>query len=176
MIVPWIFVLCGCVGPHYHDCQLVLWGEPAPPISGSQDPKIAKRLCDKPNPPISLLAVWTGFATTPAKALGLQGWKDYHLDATASGAIEQQGFSSDRFLTVDVRLDRLYVEGREVPLESTPNGKYVRLEIFLGKVDIDRRPFQKPGATVTAKGKLVWDSDGWFEIHPQNAADVQVEN
>jgi hypothetical protein len=27
---------------------------------------------------------------------------------------------------------------------------------------------------ITAEGKLAWDSDGWFEIHPQKTGDVRL--
>jgi hypothetical protein len=123
-----------------------------------------------PAPRVNLLAVVTGFATTPLKCLGLNGWKDYRLTADACGTVVQQKVSSDRFLTVDLRLGSLKINGDSVPLLAD---RFIRLEIYLGKVPVEKRIFAEKDAVIAARGKFVWDTDGWFEIHPQEASDVR---
>jgi hypothetical protein len=47
------------------------------------------------------------------------------------------------------------------------------VEIFLGRVSADKALRHETNELVSAEGKLVWDEDGWFEIHPQRTADVR---
>jgi len=163
----------GCAAPRYSNHQLVIFGTAAPAIAEPVIPAIQRNLSVKPAPKVSLLAVVTGFSTTPLKCLGLQGWKDYQLRAEARGTVVQHRVSSDRFLTVDLRLNSLAINGASIPLPPLPEGRFIRLEIFLGKVPVEKSMFADQDAVIVAKGKLVWDNDGWFEIHPQESSDVR---
>jgi hypothetical protein len=49
----------------------------------------------------------------------------------------------------------------------------MRLEIYLGRVAVENAIRQQTNELISAKGKLVWDSDGWFEIHLQESGDVR---
>jgi hypothetical protein len=162
-------LLSGCIAPHYTNHPLVLFGKAAPSILAADDPGIQANLRGKPVPKISRLAAMTGFAITPLKCVGIQGWKDYHLQAEARGTVVQHRVLSDRFLTVDLRLDSLFIDGVPIPLSDA---KFIRLEIFLGKVPVEKSVVAE-GAAIVAKGKFVWDTDGWFEIHPQKKEDVR---
>jgi hypothetical protein len=169
LLIGGCLLLSGCVAPHYTNHQLVLFGKAAPSILAADDPGIQANLGGKPAPKVSLLAAVTGFATTPFKCLGIQGWKDYHLQAEARGTMVQHRVSSDRFLTVDLRLDSLFIDGVPILLSDA---KFIRLEIFLGKVSVEKSIFAEE-AVIVAEGKFVWDTDGWFEIHPQKKEDVR---
>jgi hypothetical protein len=167
-------LLCGgCVGPHYTNHQLVIFGKAAPTIAGLDIPAIQKNLSVTPVPKVSLVTMLTDFSTIPLKCMGVQGWKDYHLYAKACGTVVQHQLSSDRILTVDLRLNSLEVSGTSIPQSD---GKFIRAEIYRGKVPVDKTMFAQKDAVMIVKGKLVWDTDGWFEIHPQGRGDVRFDS
>lgn len=161
----------GCTGPRYSRHQLVIFGTAAPVLAAPFIPTIQTNLLTQPAPKVGLLAAITGVGTTPFKCLGIQGWKDYQMCAEARGAVVQHRTSSDGFLTVDLRLDALAVNGEPVPLPAT---RFLRLEIFRGKVSIKEARLADKDSEVIVHGKLVWDYDGWFEIHPQKNADIRL--
>lgn len=158
----------GCIGPHYHEHQLVLFGRRHPRIRGPDDPAIAAHLTTKPWPR-SVVGPEAGVGVTLFKAMGIQGWKDFHLHAQARGVEVQHEIASNGFLTLDMELKALTVQGVHVPIIPP---KYMRVEIFLGKVTVDNSIRHETNEPVYAEGKLVWDEDGWFEIHPQRTGDV----
>jgi len=167
-------LLCGgCVAPHYTKHQLVLFGKAAPAIAGLDIPAIQKNLSVTPVPKVSLVTMLTDFSTIPLKCMGVQGWKDFHLRARACGTVVQHQLSSDRILTVDLRLNSLEIDGTSIPL---PEARFIRVEIYIGKVPVDRSMFAQKDAVMVVKGKLVWDTDGWFEIHPQGRGDVRFDS
>lgn len=163
-------LLCaGCIGPHYRNDQIIVSGKPAPRIRGPRDPAIAANLttnlwAKSPLPDRSAEIV-----VTIAKSAGIQGWKDYHLRARASGIVMQHEFSSNGFLTIDLLLKSLKVRRTYVPLRGT---RYIRVECFLGDLSVNKNVYDSTNALVIAQGKFVWDSDGWFEIHPKKTGDV----
>ena len=162
----------GCVGPHYSDHQLVLFGKDAPPISGPHDPAIPWQLTTniwaKSNLPDRAAEV----GVTPFKAMGIQGWKDFHLHAKARGHVMQHEASSNGFRTADLRLESLTVDNVRVRWKGT---RFMRVEIFLGKVSVKPAILDDANALLCVEGKLVWDEDGWFEIHPERSGDVRQE-
>jgi len=170
LILQGCFSWNGCVAPHYTNRQIIISGKAAPEIIGTDTSAIQRNLSTKPARSVNLLAVATGFITTPLKCIGLQGWKDYQLQARACGTVVQRRNSSDRFLTVDLRLRALKVNDRAVRLLGP---RFVRLEIFLGKVPVNNSTVGPTKSVLIANGKLVWDTDGWFEIHPQEASDLR---
>lgn len=173
MCLCWLigFLFCaGCMGPRYAKHQLVIFGKRAPAISNAQDPAIAANLRSKPGPKISMLAQVTDVGVAPFKDIGIQGWTDYHLHASAYGKVVQHRSSSSGFITVDMRLASLTVNGVPVRLAGP---RFIRLEIFRGHVPVDETIFDSD-PLIYAGGKLVWDNDGWFEIHPQKDGDVAL--
>lgn len=163
----------GCFGPHYARHQVVLFGTDAPVIKGPRDPAIPQNLSTnvwaKSNFPERAAEI----GVIPFKAMGVQGWIDFHLHAKARGHVVQHEVSSNGFRTVDLRLISLTVN--RVPIHWTGT-RFMRVEIFLGKAPVPSTLFDDTNAVVCAEGKLVWDEDGWFEIHPQRSRDVHLES
>lgn len=160
----------GCIGPHYTKKEIIVSGRQPPRIRGPHDPAIEANLTTK---------LWTKspfpdraaeVVVTLAKSAGIQGWKDYHMHAKATGIVLQHELSSNGFLTTDIRLWTLTLN--HVPINLTGPPRYMRLEIFLGKVSVDKEIYDNTNELIVAQGKFVWDSDGWFEIHPQKTGDV----
>src|SRR5258708_179900 len=87
----------GCMAPHYTRCQVVVpgCGQAAPALAGPRDPALEKHLSSKRAAEVNLLAVVTGFFTTPLKCLGFQGWRDYGWHADALGKVVKHQLSSD---------------------------------------------------------------------------------
>ena len=163
-------ICAGCIGPHYCKHQLVLFGKHAPAINGPHDPAIAAHLSTHPWHK-SPMGPELGVGVVPFKSMGIQGWTDFHLHAKAVGPVVMHQISSSGFFTVDLRLNSLTVDNVPVPISGT---RYIRLEIFLGKVTVDDAMRSETNEVVRAEGKLVWDNDGWFEIHPQRTGDVLI--
>lgn len=166
-----IMSCAGCIGPHYSKKELIVSGRQPPHIHGPHDPAIEANLSTHPWPKSPFPDRAAEVVVTVAKSAGIQGWKDYHMWARARGEVIQHEFSSNGFLTVDVGLESLTINHVRVPL---PGPRYMRFEIFLGKVSVDKAIYTKTNAMIFGQGKFVWDSDGWFEIHPQKTGDVEL--
>jgi hypothetical protein len=74
-------------------------------------------------------------------------------------------------LTIDMQLQSLTVKHVPVPLHGP---KYMRVVIFLAKASAATNVYEPTDPMVIAQGKLVWNFDGWFEIHPQKTGDVEL--
>jgi hypothetical protein len=162
----------GCIGPHYTKHPLVLMGKPPPELKGPRDPAILTNLTTEPWHK-SLMGAEVGVGVVWFKSIGFNGWKDFGMHAKARGPVVLHQISSSGFFTVDIRLDSLTVD--DVPISIT-NSKYMRLEIYLGRVDVDQAMRHETNEVITAEGRLAWDTDGWFEIHPQKTGDVRIEH
>lgn len=92
------------------------------------------------------------------------------MQAKATGVVVQHELSSNGFLTMDVRLRSLILNHTRIRWSGT---RYMRFEIFLGKVSVDKEVYDRTNELIFGQGKFVWDSDGWFEIHPQKTGDVR---
>ena len=167
-----VLIGAGCVGPHYSEHQIIVNGKDAPLISSPHDPAIAGHLTTnlwaRSNFPDRAAEV----GVTPFKAMGVQGWKDFNMHARARGHVMQHEVSSNGFRTVDLRLKSLTVDNVRVHWKGT---RYMRVEIYLGKVTVDPTILDDTNALLRVDGKLVWDEDGWFEIHPESTGDVRLE-
>ncbi|HXC35902.1 MAG TPA: hypothetical protein VNV43_08500, partial [Candidatus Acidoferrales bacterium] len=161
----------GCIGPHYSNKELIVSGRQPPAIRGPHDPAIEANLSTNSWPKSPFPDRAAEVVVTVAKSAGIQGWKDYHMQANARGIAIQHEFSSNGFLTMDLRLQSLRINRVRIPLRGT---RYMRLEIFLGKVSVDKAAYTQTNAVIAGQGKFVWDSDGWFEIHPQKTGDVEL--
>ena len=173
LLIGGCLLLNGCVAPYYTNHQLILFGKATPTITGLDVPAIQRNLSTIPAPKVNRITMLTDFSTIPLKCLGIQGWKDFHLNAEARGTVVQHQLSSDRILTVDLRLISLEINGTPIPMS---NGRFIRCEIYRGKVRVDKRVLARTNAVMVVKGKLVWDTDGWFEIHPQGRGDVRFDS
>lgn len=124
----------GCVGPHYTKHPLVIWGKCPPDIAIGGVASISRNVRTNAAPKVTLTDALTGFATTPLKCIGVQGWKDYEMRAEVHGIVVQNRVSTDRFFTVDLKLNSLMVCTDSIPLSDS---NFIRLEIFLGNVPVD---------------------------------------
>jgi|SRR5579864_2541420 len=160
--------LCASASAEGVPCWLRCHHPPAKPSAET----IACVLRGSSNPQLKLLARVTGLFTTYAgKILGIQGWKDYHLTAQVDGTVVQVAGSTDGLYTIDVSIKQLKVADRLVTLAHPSS--FIRVEVF---------PFVRIGAhlprhakdSVCISGKLMWDADGFLEIHPQQAVQIQT--
>ena len=165
-----VLLLCsGCIGPRYTEHDIVVTGKPAAKIHGPHDPALQADLSTNlwRSQPFPGRAVDVG--ATLFKAAGIQGWKDYHMNACAIGVPLHHEFATGPFLTIDLRLKSLTVNRVRVPLHGP---RYMRVVIFLAKASVAHAVYKRTNSMVIAQGKLVWNFDGWLEIHPQRTGDV----
>jgi hypothetical protein len=121
------------------------------------------------NPELSLLDRWSGFFTTPIfKMSGIQGWRGYGRPVSVEGTIVQVGHSLDGMTTVDLRLWHVSISGHSL---SNIDHKFLRMEVF-GYVGRHVQIGLKLGQSVRVYGELMWDGDGFLEVHPSSAADI----
>jgi hypothetical protein len=122
-----------------------------------------------PNPKLNFLARSSGLLTTYlGKMLGIQGWRNYYVDAQVSGTVVHAAGSDDGFYTIDIAINSLTVGGVNA---SKAGGRYIRVETL---------PWVRPGAPlplaandpVCVLGGLWWDADGFLEIHPRRSANI----
>ena len=164
-----LLLYSGCIGPRYTEHDIVVSGKPAAKIRDPRDPALQASLSTNlwPRQPFPGRAAEVG--TTLFKSAGIQGWKDYHMNACAIGVALQHEYSSGPYLTIDLRLKSLTVKGVRVPLHGP---RYMRVVIFLPKASVAPAVHKRTYPLIIAQGKLVWNFDGWFEIHPQKTGDV----
>lgn len=151
----------GCVAPHYHQSQLL--GRRAPELRTSR--QVQQHLSRKKDREVTAIGKVTGVVTTPFKAAGVFGWTDYNLSAKALGRVVAAALSSDRFFTIDLHLIRFEVANHRQRLWGD---RFLRAEIYLGWVPLDRAQRNVVGKTIQVSGPLVWDGDGHLEIHPRD--------
>lgn len=144
-----------------------------PPVARDAE-SLRGALLDHPGPEVDWLANMLGCVTTPLfKNNGIQGWNMMGIDAAMVGAVEREPvLSTDRFLTVDVRL-------REVTFgvtrfEISDCTRFLRAEVCTCFVDMSEGNRPVLGDVVEIRGELRWDRDGFLEIHPRGATDVVV--
>ncbi|HVE70042.1 MAG TPA: hypothetical protein VNI54_01640 [Thermoanaerobaculia bacterium] len=123
------------------------------------------------NRKIGAIAAALGFLTTPFKRLGILGWRDLDAEVVVTGEVIHSVHSTDRFLTVDVRITELLADGQPVPLTST---RYLRAEVCERDLALPKAKWPCPGDRVRIAGRLKWDGDGFLEVHPQRAQQVEV--
>lgn len=171
MVTVAVSMLCtGCIGPHYTNKEVIVSGRQPPYIRGPHDPAIVANLSTNCWAKSPLPDRAAEVVVTVAKSAGIQGWRDYHMHAKATGVVIQHEISSNGFFTMDIRLQTLTLN--RVPIRW-PGTRYMRFEIFLGKLSVDKAIHDETNEPIVGQGKFVWDSDGWFEIHPQRTGDVQ---
>ena len=107
--------------------------------------------------------------TTPFKRLGIYGWTDLQYSVATIGTVEQVAESTDKFLTVDLRIDSMLVNEADLVL---PPASFIRAEICLADIGLSECKKPRLGQKVRIAGRLMWDGDGFLEIHPQRRADV----
>ena len=141
-----------------------------PDIKSAYD--VSSVLRQRPNPPLSFIARSSGVVTTYlGKMLGIQGWRDYHLPARVNAKVVQAAGSTDLFYTIDLKIESLTVGGEDV--RTPEGGSFIRVEV-LPRVRVGARLPVQPDQSVCISGKLMWDADGFLEIHPNTAKQIEV--
>jgi len=154
---------CRCTAISNHE-----WAGHYPPkISRPED--IADNLIHAVNHRVKHAGV-AGFFTVPFKRIGIFGWSDLGYDGEVTGVVQQTSNSTDQFYTVDLRLNTLQIDGKNMPL----TGKcYLRAEVCLCEVTLSKEEQPKVGETVWIRGRMVWDGDGFVEIHPRSNVEIK---
>ena len=155
---------CTCTAISNHQ-----WvGRKVPEISRPED--IAKHLRQSVNGKVGGFARTTSFLFAPFKRMGFVGWSDLGYDSEITGVVKQAAKSTDQFYTVDVKLETLQIDGRNIPLTDEC---YLRAEICLCEVKLSEKDRPREGEIVWMRGRMVWDGDGFVEIHPRSEAEVR---
>jgi hypothetical protein len=142
-------------------------------IVGSRPPKLLSpgdviaNLSKIPPPRVSGFDRFVGFFTIAFKRVGVFGWADMNYEALACGKVIGCEYSTDGFLTVDLRLNEISFEGQSY---KTNDSVYLRAEVCLRKITISRRP--KVDEQIAISGRLMWDGDGFLEVHPTKPSDI----
>jgi len=154
---------CTCVAISNHE-----WAGHYPPkISRPED--IAENLRRSVNGRIKFSGS-AGYFTIQFKRIGIFGWRDLGYDGEITGKVKQTIKNSDQFYTVDMKLETFQINGKNMPLTG---GRYLRAEVCLCEVKLAENDLPKAGEKVWMRGRMVWDGDGFVEIHPRNAAEVK---
>ncbi len=106
---------------------------------------------------------------TPLKHAGFRGWTDYCSVACARGEVRHAVGGIDGMYTVDLALSAFQVNETETRLRGP---RYLRVELFHA-VKKRLRVLPRKGDSVQICGKLMWDADGFLELHPRNPDDIQ---
>lgn len=135
---------------------------------------VPARLRLSPNPPLRFLDRSTGILTTYlGKMLGIQGWRAYHLGVVAKGKVVHAAGSTDGLYTIDLGIEKLIVGQRALDPPARPN--FIRIEVFpLARIGAPL-PVRE-GDQLCVRGPLLWDGDGFLEIHPKKPADFDSIN
>jgi hypothetical protein len=154
---------CACKAISNHQFA----GPKPPKITCAED--IAKNLRQSVNGEVGGFSRGAAFFFTPFKRMGIMGWSDLGYDGEITGLVKQTAKSTDQFYTVDMKLETLRIDGRNMPLTDD---RYLRAEICLCEVKLSEKDRPKVGERVWMRGRMVWDGDGFVEIHPRSAAEV----
>jgi hypothetical protein len=155
---------CACKAVSNHQWA----GHKPPKISRPED--IAANLLESINGPVSGFSRKASFFFTPFKRIGVMGWSDLGYDGEITAVVRQTAKSADRFYTVDMLLESLRIDGRTIPL---PGKRYLRAEVCLCDVKFAEGDWPVVGDHVWMRGRIVWDGDGFVEIHPRNATEIR---
>lgn len=107
---------------------------------------------------------------TALKRVGFRGWTDYCSEACATGTVVHAVTGIDGLYTVDIALSGFQVNGEPTDLEGP---RFIRIE-FYGRAKKQTKKLPRKGDTARFCGKLMWDGDGFLEIHPRSAADLET--
>lgn len=107
---------------------------------------------------------------TALKYVGFRGWTDYCSEACTTGTVVHAVSGIDGFYTVDLALTEFQVNGQATRLEGP---RFVRVEMY-GKAKKETHRLPHKGDAVRVCGKLMWDGDGFLEVHPRNGGDTEI--
>jgi hypothetical protein len=145
----------------------IIIGKKAPEIRTEKE--IIGQLDSNPPPRVSNFDARVGFLTVGLKRIGIFGWKNLNYNAIANGEVVQCKKSNDGFLTVDLKVNKLTINGESFKIDQL---KYLRAEICLAMIKLDNYP--NIHDQVEVSGALMWDGDGFMEIHPAKSTDLLI--
>jgi hypothetical protein len=151
-------------------CRHAIGGVRAPKLESPQ--AAANHLRRKPNFRIPWIHRYlvSPFTTPLLKDTGILGWTDYCAEACAVGAVVHADRSADGFYTVDLALDSFAVRGQETALDKP---RFIRAEIR-GPARKQATLVLRRGGSARICGELKWDHDGFLELHPREATQVEA--
>jgi hypothetical protein len=145
------------------------WAGYTPPqIWEPQD--IATNLRTNVNEKVPAFAREAGIFSTQFKRLGISGWSDLGYDGEVVGTVLQTAKSTDKFYTVDMKLETFQIDGHKLPLEGD---RYLRAEVCLCDVELSDGDMPHEKEKIWMRGRMVWDGDGFVEIHPRSTGEVK---
>jgi len=107
----------------------------------------------------------------------------------AEGEVIHVAHSSDGLETIDVKLLTLVVFDSRRGITTagailggskcrwafdTQNPKFIRAEVFPQVLLAYKGPQPQAADKIIIKGRLMWDRDGFLEIHPEFGGDLQI--
>jgi hypothetical protein len=122
--------------------------------------------------------------TTPFKETGFSNsWDEYDFWLMAKGEVQNVAYSWDGFETIDIKLINITVFKSETALQNADlidetsiplMGKFIRIEVRPNVLLACNMPQPIVAETMIFKGQLLWDRDGFLEIHPKYGGDLVV--
>ena len=161
--------VCGQQAGEFRACKHAVLGARPPKLVSPQS--AADHLRRKPNFRIPWIHRYlVSLFTTPFKDVGIVGWTDYCVEACAVGAVVHADRSADGFYTVDLALDSFAVQGQGTELAKP---RFIRAELR-GRARKQAKLIPRRGENARICGELMWDHDGFLEIHPRRQPQVEV--
>ena len=71
-----------------------------------------------------------------------------------------------------MKVETLQIGGQDV---SPQDERYLRAEVCLREVSLLEKDWSR-GTRVWMRGRMMWDGDGFIEIHPRNGGEVHKIN
>jgi len=169
-------LLCGAssgvraqAGTGLRECKHAVLGASAPKLASPQ--AAADHLRRKVNFRIPWIHRYVGsLFTTPFKSMRIFGWTDYCVAACGAGSVVHADPSADGFYTVDLALDSFAVDGQDTELAKP---RFLRAETR-GAAKKQAARVLRRGGSARLCGELKWDHDGFLEIHPRRAGQVEA--
>ena len=160
---------CGQQNTELRACKHAVLGARAPMLASPQ--AAADHLRHKVNFRIPWIHRYVGsLFTTPFKSMRIFGWTDYCAEACGVGTVVHADRSADGFFTVDLALDSFAIQGQDTELAKP---RFVRAETR-GAARKQAAGVLRRGGSARLCGELKWDHDGFLEIHPREATQVEA--
>jgi hypothetical protein len=154
-----------------------------PKLNTEQD--IIDNLRTTVNKKLSIFERVASLIFTPFKETGfINSWDEYNFWIMAQGEIINVAYSWDGFETIDIKLNLLTVFRSEADLQNiisthdfsiSLQEKYIRIEVKPQVLKTCNMPQPITAKTLIIKGQLLWDRDGFLEIHPKYGSDLMID-
>jgi hypothetical protein len=153
-----------------------------PVINSTQD--IIDNLRQTVNEKLTWFNKASSLFTTPFKETGFSNsWDEYDFWLMAKGEVRNVAYSWDGFETIDIKLLKITVFTNKMILQNADfsdetsiplMSKYIRIEVCPEVLLACNMPKPMIDNTMIFKGQLLWDRDGFLEIHPKYGGDLAL--